>query len=146
MSKWIWIKFEGAVGHLVEERYASAVRADLIARDCGELESDCLREPARFYLDMGGPILMGEPTETLLEIDGLTVSVRSLNVGGFAERAERLEPRAGGYVKLHSMYSCLCMSPEQRDRLVAELRRIDEWAHARADRHFKQWRAGRDAG
>lgn len=142
--KWIWLKFSGAVGHLVAEPFVSAVRADLMSRGCGELEEE--REAERFHLDPGGMMLVGEPNESLAPIDGVSITVRSLSVAGFADRAERLQPRDGGYVKLHSMYSCICMSPEQRDRLVAELRRITEWADARADRHFRNWRIDRGMG
>lgn len=141
--KWIWIKFEKAVGHLVAEPFVEAVKSDLRSRDCGEIEEE--EEKATFYLDPGGMVLVGEPMVQLEgDIDGLTVSGLARALESFAGRAANLETRDGGYVKLHSMYSCLCMSPEQRDILVDRLKVVGESAYAQYEVHFQKWMAARE--
>lgn len=140
MSRWFWIKFEKAIGHVVEERFVAAVKADLAARDCGPLEK--FEECNRWYMDPGGSCIIGAPKETLPDLDGLALEADSAGVGLFRGRAEGLQERAGGYVKLHGFHSCLCMTPEQRDRLVMELRTLEDPAYDRYTVFLEDWKSG----
>lgn len=144
MSKWIWIKFEVSKSHLVEERFVEHVLRDLKDRDCGELEK-FEETNGEFYLDPGGMCLVNEPSETLPAIDGLVVGVMSRAVSSFASMAEKLQVREGGYVKLHGHWTCIVMSPEQRDRLVVELRKVADSANQRVEQHFEEWKKERHA-
>lgn len=142
--QWVWIRFSGAVGHMVAEPFVEAVLRDLKSRDCGDLVDFMLTDRG-FFLDPGGCTLAGEPSEELPEIDGLRIGVMSRSAGGFATKVAGLDVRGDGYVKIHSFYQCLVCSPEQRDRIAAALAAVADRGFARSEAYFEEWKERMDA-
>lgn len=135
---WTFLLFEGAIGHTVAGPFVELVKADLMARSCGELQKEVAKDTA--FLDRGGPCIMGEPKE-IVEVDGLTVEVPVSQVASFIDRARRAEVRSDGYVKIHGRWSCIVCSPVQREMLVDALADVVDRAEASYAEFSSKWAA-----
>jgi hypothetical protein len=84
------------------------------------------RGAKRAVLDLPGPCMENRNLHDL-KIPGLIVQVPSTDVEILRAQLAGLSPRSEfgfPYYKLHGAFCCLCLTPEMRDQLLAEMDRI----------------------
>jgi len=98
-------------------------------------------DPA-FFEVYGGPCLVDRPLEDFT-VDGNILRVPCDNVGGLLNRLEenplRIFEDGSKYYKIHGPYWCLVLTPEERDSLLNQCRKIVESAEERANAFVEQW-------
>jgi hypothetical protein len=138
MMKWIWIKYDGAIGHVVPETFLDAVKNDLESRDCAPIMNE--REISDYTLDLPGMMIVGSPTENLGDYSGLRIECFSHLVVSFITRIDGLKPRKEGYYKLHCFHSCIVLSEDQKNSLLESLIFHSVLAEERSDMHLARWK------
>lgn len=116
---WRFMEFtDNTKPHAVPLALAAQLAADLAARG-GAVESE--RSIERFGMDRRGMAIQGRPGADF-HLDGLEIGFAADCVGHFLARLREAPRRTfadgSAYVKLHSGWNCLVLTPAQRDQLV----------------------------
>lgn len=128
--------------HIIPKALVEDVTLNLVARGLPSYTQKVIESCG---LDRRGMCMTTRSIQDL-EVDGLTVHVPSEHVEHFLHKLENLGVRTEigqPYYKLHSWLMCVCLTPEQRDILLSELRRVLPEANALAQLEHQQWMEAR---
>lgn len=152
--------FEGAKTHIMAPAHVNVIVADLLDRGHAVESHKTVKEAG---VDYGGMMIAGRPWEEFRLRGGFILGMPSAHVKDFAERAARAEVRCSRgdqhapgrcrgvhYVKLHSYWNCVVLTPAQRDQFVAAAARRLPAADARYEAFMTEctamWAAQRAKG
>lgn len=121
--KWHWVidnNYEW-MSHAISETLLTPVMESLHERGLLNYKVDEIVDPLSF--DLPGMASM-DRKELKVEIDGLTIEMPCTDwelIHGMLKRREVRTDAAAPYFKLHGFLRCICLTPEQRDEMLAQM-------------------------
>jgi hypothetical protein len=122
----------------VAESVAHDYRRRFALGEISEVEDDA------YGIDAGGMAIVGMPVHTINLYPGLEFSFAGHQASWALGRVEKAlaDERAGGYVKVHGKWSCLCLPTVMARDLLRSMTPLVERAETEADAfiadHFKK--------
>lgn len=108
--------------HIVSKDIVEQVADSLLKRNIPDVQYKQLR-PMETCLDLGGPMSLDRHLHSF-DVDDLIIKIPSTDMRYFYDRIQELEERddiGASYFKIHSAYSCVCLTENQRETLLIQM-------------------------